>query len=146
KFPSRAVGRRYWCSRCLTRMLASKGVRHSKPARCQRTRVTGMTSAPTPEIRLNGVRYRWPDRPVVVVCNDGGDPAYIDRALNDGSIPNVARFMKTGFNAIAECVIPSFNCPNNVWPRVDALDNYSGRVLAERCQGCIHHRKGQAAS
>jgi phosphonoacetate hydrolase len=71
-----------------------------------------MTS--TPEIRLNGVRYRWPDRPVVVVCNDGGDPAYIDRALKDGSIPNVARFMKTGFNAIAECVIPSFTCPNNV--------------------------------
>src|SRR5215468_1560511 len=32
------------------------------------------------------------------------------------------------------------------WPRVDALDNYSGRVLAERCQGCIYHRKGQAAS
>ena len=73
-----------------------------------------MTSAPTPEIRLNGVRYRWPDRPVVVVCNDGGDPAYIDRALKDGSIPNVTRFMKTGFNAIAECVIPSFTCPNNV--------------------------------
>ena len=23
------------------------------------------------------MRYRWPDRPVVVICNDGGDPAYL---------------------------------------------------------------------
>jgi phosphonoacetate hydrolase len=44
----------------------------------------------------------------VVVCNDGGDPAYIDRALEESILPNVARFMKTGFSAIAECVIPSF--------------------------------------
>jgi len=73
-----------------------------------------MTSARTSEIRLNGVRYRWPDRPVVVICNDGGDPAYIDRALKDGIVPNIARFMQTGFNAVAECVIPSFTCPNNV--------------------------------
>ena len=56
-----------------------------------------MTSASAPELRLNGVRYRCPDRPVVVVCNDGGDPAYIDRALKDGILPNVARFTKTGF-------------------------------------------------
>jgi hypothetical protein len=90
----------------------------------------------------------------VVVCNDGGDSAYIERALNEGILPNVARFMKTGFNAIAECVIPSFTCLNNVSivtgsplaprhireflsrtadgkggdydrPRVDALDDHS---------------------
>ena len=66
------------------------------------------------EVRLNGVRYRWPTRPVVVVCVDGGDPAYFDRALKDGIIPNVARFMKNGFNALADCIIPSFTCPNNV--------------------------------
>lgn len=73
-----------------------------------------MTSHPDRQIELNGVRYRWPDRPVVVVCNDGGDPAYFDRALASGIVPNVARFMRTGFSAIAECVIPSFTCPNNV--------------------------------
>ena len=66
------------------------------------------------EVTLNGVRYRWPKRPVVVVCVDGGDPAYFDRALADGIIPNVARFMKSGFSTMAECVIPSFTCPNNV--------------------------------
>jgi phosphonoacetate hydrolase len=73
-----------------------------------------MTSASAPEIRLNGVRYRWPERPVVVVCNDGGDPDYIDRALQDGIVPNIARFMRTGFSTIADCVVPSFTCPNNV--------------------------------
>jgi phosphonoacetate hydrolase len=66
------------------------------------------------EVRLNGVRYRWPKRPVVVVCVDGGDPAYFDRALRDGITPSVQRFMEKGFGASAECVIPSFTCPNNV--------------------------------
>src|SRR4029079_8703527 len=66
------------------------------------------------EINLNGTRYRWPDRPVVVICNDGGDPAYIDAALREGAIPTIARFMRSGFSSIAQCVIPSFTCPNNV--------------------------------
>ena len=65
-------------------------------------------------VQLNGVTYRWPTKPVVVVCVDGGDPTYFDAAIKAGIIPNTARFMKTGFNAIAECVIPSFTCPNNV--------------------------------
>src|SRR6266566_1689601 len=84
------------------------------PGNKRRSKGPEMTTVPGPEIRLNGVRYRWPDRPVVVICNDGGDPAYIDRALKEGIVPNVARFMKTGFSAIAQCVIPSFTCPNNV--------------------------------
>src|SRR5262245_36060677 len=72
------------------------------------------TPGPRPAVHLNGVRYRWPERPVVVVCNDGGDPAYLDHAVKNGIVPNVARFMATGFSAIAQCVIPSFTCPNNV--------------------------------
>jgi phosphonoacetate hydrolase len=63
---------------------------------------------------LNGVAYRWPSKPVVVVCVDGGDPTYFDVALKMGIIPNTARFMKQGFSAIADCVVPSFTCPNNV--------------------------------
>jgi phosphonoacetate hydrolase len=66
------------------------------------------------EIRLNDVCYRCPERPVVVVCSDGGDPDYLDRALEGGIVPNMARFMRTGFSATAECVVPSFTCPNNV--------------------------------
>src|SRR5438132_4235502 len=65
-------------------------------------------------IELNGVRYRWPSRRVVVVCIDGGDPAYFDRGVRDGVVPNVARFMKTGFAAVADGDVPSFTCPNNM--------------------------------
>lgn len=65
-------------------------------------------------IELNGVRYRWPSRPVVVVCIDGGDPAYFEQGVRDGVVPNVARFMKTGFSAVADGDVPSFTCPNNM--------------------------------
>lgn len=65
-------------------------------------------------IRLNGVTYRWPAQPVAVVCIDGGDPAYILQGLEDGIIPNISRFMREGFNAIADGTVPSFTCPNNM--------------------------------
>ncbi len=65
-------------------------------------------------IQLNGITYRWPTQPVVVVCIDGGDPAYIEQGLKDGIIPNIARFMRTGFSAIADGTVPSFTCPNNM--------------------------------
>ncbi|MCL4764828.1 MAG: phosphonoacetate hydrolase [Hyphomicrobiaceae bacterium] len=78
------------------------------------SKAAGGAGRRAPEVTLNGVRYLWPKQPVVVVCIDGGDPAYFDRALKDGIIPNIARFMKSGFSAVADCVIPSFTCPNNV--------------------------------
>ncbi len=67
-----------------------------------------------PLIEVNGTRYRWPTRPVVVVCIDGGDPAYIQQFLQEGVIPNIARFMKEGFAVVAEGTVPSFTCPNNM--------------------------------
>jgi phosphonoacetate hydrolase len=67
-----------------------------------------------PGIELNGVRYRWPSRPVVVVCIDGGDPAYFAQGVRDGVVPNVARFLQTGFGAVADGDVPSFTCPNNM--------------------------------
>src|SRR6266699_2862455 len=54
------------------------------PGNKRRPKGPEMTSAPGPVIRLNGVRYCWPDRPIVVVCNDGGVPTYFDRALKEG--------------------------------------------------------------
>src|SRR5687767_6002078 len=68
----------------------------------------------SPQVSANGVHYRWPDRPLVVVCIDGGDPAYLQQFLKDGSIPNIARFIKQGFAALAEGTVPSFTCPNNM--------------------------------
>jgi len=67
-----------------------------------------------PTVTLNGITYRWPERPVVVVCIDGGDPAYIQRGLRDGIIPTFKKFIDTGFHAIADGTVPSFTCPNNM--------------------------------
>jgi phosphonoacetate hydrolase len=67
-----------------------------------------------PSVHLNGIDYAWPDRPVVVVCIDGGDPAYIERGLADGILPNIGRFMREGFATVARGTVPSFTCPNNM--------------------------------
>jgi phosphonoacetate hydrolase len=89
-------------------------------------------------VELNGVRYRWPSRPVVVVCIDGGDPAYFERGVRDGIVPTVARFMRTGFGAVARGDVPSFTCPNNMSittggpPRVHGI---SGNFYLDRATG-----------
>lgn len=67
-----------------------------------------------PPVHVNGVDYRRSKRPVAVVCIDGGDPAYLRRYLDEGAIPNIARFMTRGFGAVAEGTMPSFTCPNNM--------------------------------
>lgn len=67
-----------------------------------------------PAVEVNGIRYRWPERPVAVVCIDGGDPAYLREYLAQGAIPNIARFMRQGFSVIADGTVPSFTCPNNM--------------------------------
>ncbi|MBN8477434.1 MAG: phosphonoacetate hydrolase [Burkholderiales bacterium] len=70
--------------------------------------------SPKPAVVVNGTSYRWPTRPVVVVCIDGGDPAYLRQFLADGSIPNIARFIRQGFATVADGTVPSFTCPNNM--------------------------------
>jgi len=65
-------------------------------------------------ILVNGTSYRWPARPVVVVCIDGGDPAYLQRYLAEGAVPNIARFIRQGFSTVADGTVPSFTCPNNM--------------------------------
>src|SRR5262249_6688332 len=67
-----------------------------------------------PFVEVNGKRYRWPSRPLAVVIIDGGDPAYLQQFLQDGAIPNIARFIEQGFAVIAEGTVPSFTCPNNM--------------------------------
>ena len=65
-------------------------------------------------VTANGVNYHWPKKPVVVVCIDGGDPAYFQQFLNEGAIPNIARFIQQGFSSVADGTVPSFTCPNNM--------------------------------
>jgi len=72
------------------------------------------TNQDRPAIEANGIRYRWPRQPVVVVCIDGGDPAYFQRFLADGAVPNVERFIRHGFSVVADGTMPSFTCPNNM--------------------------------
>lgn len=65
-------------------------------------------------LTVNGTDYRWPDQPLVVVCIDGGDPAYIAHGVSAGIIPNMARYMREGFHTVATGTMPSFTCPNNM--------------------------------
>lgn len=65
-------------------------------------------------VELNGITYQWPRQPVVVVCVDGGDPAYFEQGRRDGILPNLSRFMQEGFYAVADGTVPSFTCPNNM--------------------------------
>ncbi len=63
---------------------------------------------------LNGARYQRPTKPLVVVCIDGGDPAYLEASLEADVIHNTAAFMKHGFYAVVDGSVPSFTCPNNM--------------------------------
>ncbi|HEX2114748.1 MAG TPA: phosphonoacetate hydrolase [Alphaproteobacteria bacterium] len=65
-------------------------------------------------IEINGRRYRLPKEPVVVVCVDGSEPGYIEKAVEAGVAPFLGRVLKSGTNALADCVVPSFTNPNNL--------------------------------
>jgi phosphonoacetate hydrolase len=65
-------------------------------------------------VTLNGAHYCWPDRPLVVVCVDGSEPAYIPEAIRAGVAPFLARLGANGTVLDADCVIPSFTNPNNL--------------------------------
>ena len=35
-------------------------------------------------LSVNGRAYKWPDRPLVVVCVDGCEPDYVNQAIEAG--------------------------------------------------------------
>jgi len=65
-------------------------------------------------VSVNGRAYRAPQRPVVVVCIDGSEPAYFEHGLAGHSTPAIARFRKDGVYRVARSVVPSFTNPNNL--------------------------------
>ena len=65
-------------------------------------------------ITVNGRQYRRPERPLVVVCVDGCEPAYLDEAIAAGVTPFLAKVRAEGTYALADCVMPSFTNPNNL--------------------------------
>ena len=86
-------------------------------------------------VTVNGTGYRWPERPVVVVCIDGGDPAYIEHGVAGGIIPNIERYIREGFHTVAQGTMPSFTCPNNmsiVTGRPASVHGISGNFYLDR--------------
>jgi len=66
-------------------------------------------------VSINGRDYRWPERPVVVVCIDGSEPDYIERAVAAGVMPWMQKVISgQGSDLRAHCVVPSFTNPNNI--------------------------------
>jgi len=71
--------------------------------------------SPSPDdLVVNGRRYAWPARPLVVVCVDGSEPDYIRKAIAAGAMPYLAAALPSGTDRLADCVVPSFTNPNNL--------------------------------
>ncbi len=86
-------------------------------------------------LAVNGTDYRRPRRPVVMVCIDGGDPAYLEHGVAAGIIPNIERYMQEGFHTVAHGSMPSFTCPNNmsiVTGRPASVHGISGNFYLDR--------------
>src|SRR4029077_6175079 len=71
-------------------------------------------SAQGTSITLNGRKYRWPERPVVVVCVDGCEPDYITQAVAAGAAPWLGEVTATQTSELADAVVPTFTNPNNL--------------------------------
>src|SRR5690606_10211905 len=70
---------------------------------------------PQQTVTVNGRDYRTPQAPVVVVCIDGSEPDYHEKAIAAGRMPFLAGLRaKGGAFLDAECAMPSFTNPNNL--------------------------------
>jgi phosphonoacetate hydrolase len=65
-------------------------------------------------IEVNGRRYRWMTDPLVVVCIDGCEYDYLERAAAAGRTPYLAGLLRDGRAFRGEGVVPSFTNPNNL--------------------------------
>ncbi|MBL8707988.1 MAG: phosphonoacetate hydrolase, partial [Rhodospirillaceae bacterium] len=65
-------------------------------------------------VSVNGRTYAAPQEPIVVVCVDGCEPAYLEEALKAGAMPWLQGAIAQGANLIGDCVVPSFTNPNNL--------------------------------
>ena len=65
-------------------------------------------------VEVNGRLYHWPKAPLVVICCDGSEPAYMEIAMSQGLMPNLKMMIAKGENRRGLSVIPSFTNPNNM--------------------------------
>jgi phosphonoacetate hydrolase len=92
----------------------------------------------TPTVSVNDREYKFPKTPTVVVCIDGSEPGYIERAIDAGLAPNFARLMKDGANLSALSAMPSFTNPNNmsiITGRPPAVHGIAGNYFYDRAAG-----------
>ena len=92
----------------------------------------------TPTVSVNDREYKFPKAPTVVVCLDGSEPGYIERAIDASVAPNFARLMKDGANLSALSAMPSFTNPNNmsiITGRPPAVHGIAGNYFYDRASG-----------
>ena len=85
-------------------------------------------------ISVNGRDDAWPKRPLVVICCDGSEPAYMEQAMAKGLMPNLAKIIAKGEDRRGLSVIPSFTNPNNlsiVTGRPPEVHGISGNYLID---------------
>ena len=127
------------------------------------------------EVSVNGRRYRAPERPAVVICFDGCDPAYIERGIADGILPTIAAFREERLLRHRRCRRADLHQPQQrldrhrraagrarhlrqLLPRpchrrgahdhgrlADALRHHPGRARGRGRPDRRRHRQGQAA-
>lgn len=89
-------------------------------------------------VTVNGRDYAWPAAPLVVICCDGSEPAYMEVAMQAGLMPNLQRIIAKGANLRGHSVIPSFTNPNNlsiVTGRPPAVHGICGNYLIDPATG-----------
>ena len=70
---------------------------------------------PATSFSANGRRYRVPERPVLAICADGWDPAYVEDALARDLMPELAGALAGGGTyVLGRAQVPTFTNPNNV--------------------------------
>ena len=73
-----------------------------------------MIGAGKETVSVNGRDYRWPAAPLVVICCDGSEPAYMEQAVAQGRMPNLEHIIGKGENLRGLSAMPSFTNPNNL--------------------------------
>ena len=52
-------------------------------------------------VNVNGRDYEWPSKPLAVICIDGSEPEYIEKAVQAGQMPFTAQLLKTGIDVLS---------------------------------------------
>ncbi|MFZ5675818.1 MAG: phosphonoacetate hydrolase [Pseudomonadota bacterium] len=85
-------------------------------------------------VSVNGRSYAWPEAPLVVICCDGSEPAYMEEARASGLMANLDRMIGKGENRLGLSAMPSFTNPNNlsiVTGRPPAVHGICGNYLID---------------